>query len=407
VNFFESLNIALKAIRVNKMRSILTMLGIIIGIASVIAVFAIGNGGKAAINKEFESFGVNRLMLYHNWSEEISNRDLMTLDDIEAIKRNVGDDVVAVSPTYSESMSLIQKMHKKDDQGTMLNVNGVNEEYDKIQKIDMLSGRFLLDSDDEGGRSVVVIDDQLALDSFGTTDVIGDKITVSYYNQKLSYVIVGIYEAPKASLFSGYETSHDVYIPYSTLARTVGLGDNVYMAEINTNPDSSRDKIEDKILRVLSQRHRNEPEKYRVYSAESEMEIVNQVTGVITGIISAIAAISLLVGGIGVMNIMLVSVTERTREIGIRKALGASRKDILMQFLVEAVIISLIGGIIGTAIGAGIATIVAYRLTLPPVVPMNAVVIAWVFSAGVGIFFGMYPANQAAKLDPIEALRYE
>nr|WP_246543200.1 ABC transporter permease [Fusibacter paucivorans] len=383
------------------------MLGIIIGIASVIAVFAIGNGGKAAINKEFESFGVNRLMLYHNWSEEISNRDLMTLDDIEAIKRNVGDDVVAVSPTYSESMSLIQKMHKKDDQGTMLNVNGVNEEYDKIQKIDMLSGRFLLDSDDEGGRSVIVIDDQLALDSFGTTDVIGDKITVSYYNQKLSYVIVGIYEAPKASLFSGYETSHEVYIPYNTLSRTIGLGDTVYMAEINTNPDSARDKIEEKILRVLSQRHRNESDKYRVYSAESEMEIVNQVTGVITGIISAIAAISLLVGGIGVMNIMLVSVTERTREIGIRKALGASRKDILMQFLVEAVIISLIGGIIGTAIGAGIATIVAYKLTLPPVVPMNAVVIAWVFSAGVGIFFGMYPANQAAKLDPIEALRYE
>jgi putative ABC transport system permease protein len=407
VNFFESLSIALKAIRVNKMRSILTMLGIIIGIASVIAVFAIGNGGEAAINKEFESFGVNRLMLWHNWNEEISNRDIMTLDDMDAISRNLGDDIVAISPTYNESMSLVQKMQKKDDKGTTLTVNGVNAQYDKIQKIDILSGRFLIDSDDEGARSVIVIDDQLALDTFGTTDVIGEKMTVSYYNQRLSYVIVGIYEAPKASLFSGFETSFDVYIPYNTLARTVGLGDNVYMAEINTNPDSSRDKIEDKILKVLTQRHRNDSEKYRVYSAESEMEIVNQVTGVITGIISAIAAISLLVGGIGVMNIMLVSVTERTREIGIRKALGASRRDILMQFLVEAVIISLIGGIIGTAIGAGIAAIVAFKLSLPPVVPVNAVILAWVFSAGVGIFFGMYPANQAAKLDPIEALRYE
>lgn len=407
MNFLESVSIALKAIRVNKMRSILTMLGIIIGIASVIAVFAIGNGGEAAINKEFEAFGVNRIMLLNNWNEEITTRDVMTMDDIEALERNLGDDINAISPSYAENMTIIQKTQSQNDQGTAVAVNGVAPSYSEIQDFTMIHGRFLLDSDEEGTRYTIIIDDALAMDIFGTSDVIGDKLILNYYNQKLSFVIVGVYEAPKSSLFSGFNTTSNVYIPYSTLARVIGIGDLVYQVEINTNPNADSDRIETTILRLLSTRHKNEPEKYRVFSAESEMEVVNTVTGVITGIISAIAAISLLVGGIGVMNIMLVSVTERTREIGIRKALGATRKDVLMQFLVEAVIISLIGGIIGTLIGIGVAAIVAYRLSLPPSVPLNAVLLAWAFSAGVGIFFGMYPANQAAKLDPIDALRYE
>ena len=407
MNFLESVSIALKAIRANKMRSILTMLGIIIGIASVIAVFAIGNGGEAAINKEFESFGVNRIVIIHNWNEEITNRDIMNLDDLSALKRTLEEDIVSISPTYSENMSLVQKTQNKNDNGTSVVVNGVAPTYDEIQNFDMAAGRFILDSDDEGSRYVIVIDDALAMDVFGTTDVLGDKLTFNYYNQKLSFVIIGIYEAPKSSLFGGFNTSSNAYIPYNSLARINGLGEAVYQVEVNINPDSDSEKVEANIKKVLSTRHKNDPEKYRIFSAESEMEIVNTVTGVITGIISAIAAISLLVGGIGVMNIMLVSVTERTREIGIRKALGARRKDILMQFLVEAVIISLIGGIIGTLIGVGIAAIVAMRLSLPPAIPMNAILLAWLFSAGVGIFFGMYPANQAAKLDPIDALRYE
>jgi putative ABC transport system permease protein len=407
MNFFESVGIAIKAIRVNKMRSILTMLGIIIGIASVIAVFAIGHGGEAAINKQFEVFGVNRIILWHNWSEEISSRDILNLDDVDAIERVLGEDIAAISPTYGESMQLIQKMQRRDDAGKNVSVEGVNANYDAISKIPMSSGRFLIDSDDDAMRYVTVIDEKLAEEVFGTTDALGENIDLSYYNQKMSFTIVGIYETPKSSLFSGGNETSTIYIPYRTLTRLNGMGDLVYQVEINTAPEVSKDKLEANLLSLLSKRHHNDSDKYRVYSAESEMEVVNSVTGVITGIISAIAAISLLVGGIGVMNIMLVSVTERTREIGIRKALGARRKDILSQFLVEAVIISLIGGIVGTVIGAGIATIVAAKLSLPPVVPVNAVIIAWVFSAGVGIFFGMYPANKASKLDPIDALRYE
>jgi len=406
MNFFESVGIAIKAIRVNKMRSILTMLGIIIGIASVIAVIAIGNGGESAINKEFEAFGVNRIVLYLNWGEEISTRDLLSLGDVDAIARVLEDDITAVSPSDGVSMQLVQKTQQRDDSGKSITVSGVNAQYDAITDIPISTGRFLIDSDDEAMRYVTVIDEKLAEDIFGTTDALGEKIDLSYQNQKMSFTIVGIYETPKSSIFSGGE-SFTIYIPYRTLSRLNGMGDNVYQIEINAAPNVSKDKLETNILNLLSKRHHNSSDKYRIYSAESEMEIVNSVTGVITGIISAIAAISLLVGGIGVMNIMLVSVTERTREIGIRKALGARRKDILSQFLVESVIISLIGGIIGTGIGAGIATLVAAKLSLPPVVPVNAVVIAWAFSAGVGIFFGMYPANKASKLDPIDALRYE
>lgn len=407
MNFIESLRIAVNAIRVNKMRSILTMLGIIIGIASVIAVFAIGNGGEAAINKEFESFGVNRLVMYHDWNEQISSRDIMTVDDLDAIRRVLGDDIQGISPSYNETMSIIQRTQKKNDKGISVSVNGVNSEYNKIQKITLDEGRFIMENDMIASRYVAIIDAQLAKDIFGKSDVIGEKISLSYFNQKLTFVIIGVQEAPKSSLFSGFGSQPTVYVPYSTLTKINGIGENVYMAEINTTMDANKEKLQENIKKLLSQRHKNKPEIYKIYSAESEMQIINTITGVLKGIISAIAAISLLVGGIGVMNIMLVSVTERTREIGIRKALGARRKDILLQFLVEAVIISLIGGIIGTMIGAGVALFVGSKLNLPPVVPMNAVVIAWVFSAGVGIFFGLYPANQAAKLDPIEALRYE
>ena len=407
MNFLESVRIALNAIFVNKMRSILTMLGIIIGIASVIAVFAIGNGGEIAINKEFETFGVNRLFLYHNWNEEINLRDLMRLDDLDVIRKVLGDEIEGISPSYSETMTLIQKMQKKNDKGTSVNVAGVNEEYNKIQQINMESGRFLFKNDMITSRYVAVIDAQFAKDIFGKTDVLGEKISLSFYSQKVSFIIIGIQEAPKSSLFSGGNSTPTIYIPYSTLGKMNGLADLVYTAEINTKQDINKERFQEDLKKLLSQRHHNTPDFYSIYSAEGEMEAVNTVTGVLTGIISAIAAISLLVGGIGVMNIMLVSVTERTREIGIRKALGARRKDILMQFLVEAIIISLIGGVIGTLIGSGIAMLVASKLNLPPIVPMNAVMIAWLFSAGVGIFFGLYPANKAAKLDPIDALRYE
>lgn len=407
MSFFESLRIALNAIRVNKMRSILTMLGIIIGIASVIAIFALGNGGEAAINDEFKSFGVNRMILYHNPEEEVASRDLVTLEDLDAIQRAFSDDIVAVSPSSSAAMSVVQKTHIQKDEGISVTVNGVSHTYDQIEDIPIVSGRFLLESDSDGLRNVVIIDEDLAMDVFGKTDVVGERLTLSYYSQRITFTIVGVEEASKDSLLSGFNPAINVYVPYVTLAQITGAGNYIYMTEINTTADANKEALEGSIVSLIAQRHRTSEDNYKIFTAESEMDAVNTVMGYITGIISAVAAISLVVGGIGVMNIMLVSVTERTREIGIRKALGAQRRDILLQFLVEAVIISLIGGVIGTVIGATIALVAASQLGLPTLVPMDAVLIAWLFSAGVGIFFGLYPANKAAKLDPIDALRYE
>lgn len=403
----ESIRISLNAIRVNKMRSILTMLGIIIGIASVIAVFAIGNGGEAAINKEFESFGLNRLMLLNNYDMNGTQRDMMTLEDVNAIKRVMGEELVGVSPSASENLSLQQRTEKKSDKPLNVTAKGISHQYNQIESIDLLEGRFLIENDYITSRNVTVIPDTFAQAVFGRTDVIGEKVAFRYRNQSLVLSIIGVQKTKTDGLFASFGQSYTIYVPFTTLNKVNGMGDIVSLIEINTKDETDKKALETRIKALLSQRHRNDPEMYSFYSIQNELEAVNTVTGIVTGIISAVAAISLLVGGIGVMNIMLVSVTERTKEIGIRKALGARRRDILLQFLVESVIISLIGGIIGTGIGVSISMVASHYLKLPSIVPMNAVVIAWAFSAGVGIFFGLYPANKAAKLDPIEALRYE
>lgn len=404
MNFLESLRIALNAIWINKMRSLLTMLGIIIGIASVIAVVSLGNGSSKAISGELSSFGVNKVSIYHNWSSEVTSKDQMNHGDLEAIRRKFADHIAQASAVWDTNGTFRNKETRKEKS---VRLYGANHEYGALQNLDMLKGRFYSEADYKARRLTAVIDSGFAMDIFGREDVVGEKITVMTNAQNITFVVAGVYK-PMTSNFGGMDTTPTIYVPLSTLEQMFGIGDEVFTMEVNFKENEDVVDLSNQVKELLERRHKNEgKEKYLVFSMKEQLDSVNNVMGILTTVVGAIAAISLLVGGIGVMNIMLVSVTERTREIGIRKSLGAKHKDILMQFLVESVIISGLGGIIGTLLGLAASFGLGTALKVAPSAEIQTILIAWLFSAGVGVFFGIYPANKAAKLDPIEALRYE
>ncbi|WFA08725.1 ABC transporter permease [Tissierella sp. Yu-01] len=404
MNILESIQVSLGAILANKMRSLLTMLGIIIGISSVITVVTLGESSQKAIDMEFEQFGAGRAYFSMNWREDYSMKDLLTSEDIEALKNSFPEEIEAIVPYVYQRGKAKSKSEKID-----VSMTGGDEDYIKIEKVDMISGRYLTEEDVKGKRPVSIIDKEMALEIFGRTNVLGESLDLEIMESPVSFSIIGIYEKPKSTLQAmGGQTLGNIFVPYTTLEKITGSGDYYWDIEMTLGKDADTDSVTQKMIRLIEKRHGNEGEnKYLIQTAEGELEVINNVTGIITLVIGAIAAISLLVGGIGVMNIMFVSVTERTREIGIRKAIGAKRKDILLQFLVESVIVSGIGGIIGTIIGVGLAFIVSSLIKIPTGVSIGTIAIAWIFSAGVGIFFGIYPANKASKLDPIDALRYE
>lgn len=404
MNILESIQVSISAIFANKMRSLLTMLGIIIGISSVITVVALGEGSQNIIDEEFEQFGTGSAYFTVNWNEDYTIKDLFTHDDIDVLKETFSDDLEAILPSVSENGKVKAKNKKIN-----IMLTGGDANYIKIDKVNIIKGRYLMDGDVKGKRPVAIIDKEMALDLFGRTNVLGESIHVEFGESDASLVVIGIYEKPKSTLqnMTGKSASN-VFLPVTTLEKLMNMGDSIWGIDISLSKEADIDSVKDKFISLIERRHNNEGQnKYRFQTAEGELESINKITGIITLVIGAIAAISLLVGGIGVMNIMFVSVTERTREIGIRKAIGAKRKDILLQFLIEAVIVSGIGGIIGTIIGVSLAFIISKFIKIPPSVSLKTIAIAWTFSAGVGVFFGIYPANKASKLDPIDALRYE
>ena len=396
----ENIKLALSSIRANKMRSFLTMLGIIIGISSVITIASLGETSKAVIAKEFEAFGKNRVVIYMPYSEEIRDSDYFTMEDIDKVKAKYKEDIVYLAPSTYENTEAISGRKK-----AKVSTQGVANGYEKMVNMNLIKGRFITEADIKSRRYVSVVDKAMADKIFPGENAVGKTIRISVEGQPADAKIVGVYEKKK-SIFDGMMSSDSttMYMPYSIFSSQL-----MYMGNIDMKIIESKSSIEvgDSIANFLAKMKKREPGFYIVNTTQGEQSSIDQVLNTLSLAIGAIAAISLLVGGIGIMNIMLVSVTERTKEIGIRKSLGARRKDILLQFLVESMIVSATGGIIGTTLGIVFASIVSLVLSVPPVVSPGIVIIAVVFSAVVGMFFGIYPANRAAKLDPIDALRYE
>ena len=402
--FVENIKLAVNAIRINKMRSFLTMLGIIIGISSVIAISSIGASAQNAIKKEFNSMGVaGCFYLMPNWQEydEITSDMMFTWEDIDALKARYPEDIVYIAPNAYESTKTKVGRVEAD-----LSVSGVAGGYDAVSpNIQIQYGRMISKKDVDASRTNIVIPKAAALKLFGRENAVGETLPATAMGNAVDYSIVGVYDNPP-SLFGSLntDTSFTCYAPYSAISRS-DWGTSL----IEVYADSGKDvrTLAESFARYMEHYKGLEEGTYMYQSAEEQISVINSVLGYLSLAIGAIAAISLLVGGIGIMNIMLVSVTERTREIGIRKSLGARTKDILTQFLIEAMILSVIGGIIGTLLGIGIAAIGTTIAGVSLSVNLSSVLLAVAFSAGVGLFFGLFPARKAARLDPIEALRYE
>ena len=395
---FEYVKMAVKNIRANKGRSILTMLGIIIGISSVIMIMAIGNGAKGTISDELNSIAGGQIYIYASQNYTAGEPAFITEKDIDTIRTKI-DHVKGVTPTLGAWGSALTQKGNFD-----LSISGGNPDMNAMSVQPMLHGRYFDESDFEGGRLVGVIGESDAKKLFGTADIVG----MSIMNMTKDIRIIGVRKDVEGTFVSStYEGAPiSMEMPYTALQSfDMGTDDfsSIYIISEGNEYSAS---VAQSALSLLDSRHQTQGKgAFLMQEFNEQMGQINEVLNMITTFISFVAAISLLVGGIGVMNIMLVSVTERTREIGIRKGLGARTSSILWQFLAESAIITAIGGIIGIILGIGGAELICLVMPLTPRISLSTILIATLFSSAVGIFFGIVPARKAANLSPIEALR--
>lgn len=403
--FKESVRIALNALTANKLRSILTMLGIIIGVGAVIAMVSVGLGVKQNITNSIASLGSNMLIVMPGSSNTggvrsaAGSRTTLKYEDAVAIKSKIKN-IDYVSPTVQRSFQVVN-----GNQNWNTTVYGVTPEYMSIRSLAVSAGSFISQSDLTKRHRVAVIGTTVASNLYGSKNPVGLNIRVN--NQP--YKVIGVLES-KGQSSMGQDQDDIVIIPLTTaMERLLGI---TYVQSVNVQV-TSQDKmnlVQEDIEALMRQRHRitgGKEDDFNVRNMTSLMETVSETTSMLTLFLGSVAAISLLVGGIGIMNIMMVSVTERTREIGIRKALGATFKAIMTQFLIESVVIGVIGGLIGIAFGCFASVMIAKFGGFNTVITMSPILLSFSFSVGIGLFFGIYPARKAALLNPIEALRYE
>ncbi len=403
----ENIKSAFKNVLSNKMRTLLTMLGIIIGIASVIAITSIGNGSQSEIEEQFDDLGVGRMTvtLRSNSRRNTFTSDALTMDDYEMLKDTEG--VKYMSPTISSSNCYVKLLDPKET--NTASITGVNADYYEIMAPNLLYGAYIDDDDVENKSKTVVITNTTANKVFGYCDstLIGEKISLKLWKGTQKYTVVGIIEDESESASSQYtdEYPESMVIPITTAQRLFNQKTLTNITLVAEDADNT-DALSEIIIAKLDEFH-GTSEMYNCESTTAQLEAMNEVTGTVTLLISGVAAISLIVGGIGVMNIMMVTVTERTREIGIRKSIGARNSDIMLQFVMEAIILTFMGGILGIILGWLAGMLAGYIIGTESVISVSSIFVAVAISSAIGIIFGVYPARKAARLDPIEALRYE
>jgi putative ABC transport system permease protein len=410
MNFIESARIALRSLSANKLRSSLTMLGIIIGVTAVIAMLSIGRGAQAAITAQITSIGTNLLYVRPGAPVQAGVRAAegsaatLTMEDGQALEGL--PNIVGVAPEV-DSFAQVAYLGNNAN-GRIL---GVTPEYLDTMNASVADGDFFTAANVTSRSAVVVLGAQIAQQLFDTAEPVGQSVRLNGQ----TFRVIGVMQAKGGTGFLNTDTQ--IYLPITTAISRLsrggrsGGGNSVQVLNIKITDSSLQDQVVQDIAQVLDERHHVAQDDFTIQSQQDILNTANQVTGTLTIFLGGVAAISLIVGGIGIMNIMLVSVTERTREIGIRKAVGARKRDILSQFLTEATILSLSGGLIGILFGAIIAHFISGiqfgQSTITAVVDPDAALLAVLFSAGIGLFFGIYPANRAAGLHPIDALRYE
>ena len=408
MNIVQAIIEALESVNANKMRSGLTILGIVIGVAAVIAMLAVGNGAQNTITGSISGLGSNLLFVFRGGNDEnVRNPKPLTRGDADAIADPFqAPSVELVAPYISSNLSVTF-----DGEKTNSSINGVTPEYLQVRNYTLLEGDFISEENILGRGSVAVIGVEVADKLFGHRDgLIGETLRI----EGQPFRVIGILTPRGGGAFGSEDNV--VIIPFSTAQSRLirRSGDRVDFILVQAINADLVNQASDEIAQILRARHRTElgADDFQIFSQQDFVATAQSITSVLTIFLGGIAAISLLVGGIGIMNIMLVSVTERTREIGLRKAIGARKRDILIQFLTESSLLSMFGGIIGIGLGWTIAFIVgliaaANDTELIPVVGLDAILLATIFSTAVGLFFGIYPANRAANLQPVEALRHE